>query len=776
MVVTVFQSNPSRIFRSLGLLLCLSAVSTSGLAVRPGLAAVEMLAQAAPTSVSCPAERHQNRESVINLSLEQAQQAVNNRQPHQAAQLLVYALQGIQAMENSPAKADLLQRAVGSVEENVGYTSPLERLVQMTAQAAPDVAQRALVPGLEVTRSLGGGYSAAKTRTFVALANYYTQLGQPERSGPILAEALTASNGIQGAAFQLPALRKIAAAYINAGQVEAALPILARSQAAAQAMSATNPSRAAELEGIASLYAQANQLEQAQQVVRLIEPPGYPSNALLTVVDQYSEAGQIDRALAVLPALKQPEQKALAQATIAGRLTTQQPERSAQLYAEAIATARSAQNASRVVADAALRYATTGGMVAIADETLLTLTDSVVKAPALGAIALQYAKAGREDLAEARLTQAVGALEAIPEDWSRNSTRQRLIDQAVQLGRYDYALQVVQTIQPGEEFPYDRVDALTPLAERAIAAGRFDAALQITEQIPPSFVSWRDRLFLQIAAGLVNSGDFIDPTDIDRALEIARQENPDPGFQPRVLAVIASHVRPPEQAAVLFGQAIQLANAIDDAYTRTEVLAAIATAYFDAKLPSLGAQMIDQTLVSAQAIPAASRSSALRTIAERLTYANYYQAAIQVAQAISEEPERLSKLNEAMEKALSLGDLATVLEVLQDLEEPVLKTRWLLTVADSFNQWGQPNAAVDVLNQALQTARTIPGEESQMIRLRGDENPLILDDEEDRGSFLSAIAIRLAQLNQVSQAQQAAQLLESRVLRQQVTQQISCYR
>ncbi|HEY9735897.1 MAG TPA: hypothetical protein V6D06_06425 [Trichocoleus sp.] len=780
MRANVFQANPSRIFRSLGLLLCLSAVSTSSLAVRPGVAATVMLAQAGdPAGASCPAEQQQSAERAINTLLEQAQQAVYSGRVYQASQLLVQALQGIQAMGNSQAKADLLQRLVGSVSEDFAYTGPLEQLVQAVSPENPDAVKAVLAvltPAREATQGLSSGYSAAKTRTFVALANYYTQLGQPDQSRQILPEALAASQAIQGAAFEAPALRDIAAAYINAGQADFARPILERSQAVALTINSTNPQqRGAELERIAQLYAQANQLDQALQTVSLVGRPGQPSNALLTVADKYSEAGQIDRALEVASTLP-PEQKALALATIAGRLTAQQPEQAAQRYAEAMTTARAAQNANQAVANAALRYVTAGGTVATADETLQALNgnDPQVQAPALVAIALQYAKTGQEELVEARLAQAIEALATVPEEWSRNSIRQQLIDQTVELGRYDYALQIAVTIQAGEEAPFQRVDALTLLADRALAAGRYDAALQITEQIPPSFVSWRENLFPRVARGFVATGQ------LDQALAIAQQENPNPIFRPRVLAAVAAQldeVGQPEQSAALFAQAEQLANAIDDAHTRTEALGAIAQSYLDAGQAQPAARVLDQAIASTQGISeVASRAFLLRSIAEQLTFVNYYQAALQVAEAIPEDSERTARLNEALEKSVAMGDLATVLEVLQRVDNPVLKTRWLVAVANAYHQLGQTDAALDTLGQALEAARTIPGDESLTIVVRGGESRMVIDDDQDRGSFLGAIALRYAQFGQRSRAQQVAQTLQSADLRQQAMAQIDCYR
>ncbi|HEY9763326.1 MAG TPA: tetratricopeptide repeat protein, partial [Trichocoleus sp.] len=565
----------------MGLILCLSTVSTSGLIVQPQVATAQMLTQVtAPSStLDCPAERQQYEIREINTTLEQAEQAVLNRRAEQSSQLLIQALRRIQAMENSSAKVDLLQRLVGSMGEGFAYTSILERLVQAVPTQHPEAALTVLSPALEVTRGLSSSYSAAKTRTFVVIANYYTQLGQPEQSSRILTEASSASDAIQGSEVKTSALSDIAAAYINAKQPDKALPILERSLQYARTIGKPNSyQQATQLERIASLYAQVGRPEQALQTIRLIEVPSYSSNALLLVVDKYSEAGQVDQALEALSSIGQPEQKALALAIMAGRLTATQPQRSGQLYAEAVATAQSVQNANSVTGDVALRYAATGGLVAAADETIQKVNDRFVQAPALGAIALLYAQAGQEDRAEARLAQAIETLATIPEEGNRNSARQRLLEQSAQRGRYDYALQVAATIQPGEEAPFDRADVLTGLADQALAEDRYDAALQITEQIPPSFASWRARLFPEIARGFVQSGQ------LDQALMIAQQNNPNPGFRPRTLAVIAAQlakVGQSQQAAAMFNQATLLTNTIDDASARAEVLGAIAQAYLE---------------------------------------------------------------------------------------------------------------------------------------------------------------------------------------------------
>jgi tetratricopeptide (TPR) repeat protein len=760
-------------------LLCLSVslASQFPVAAHSEDAAPSILAQAARTSsaLNCQTERQQTEGALLNAIFGQAEQAIANGQVDRASQLLVRVLQRIQAMPNSSAKIDWLERLIGSMGANVAYTSPLERLVQAVPMHRPQAPEAVLNLAIEVTRTVSTSYSASKTRTFIAIANYFSQLGQTHRSMSILGEAVAASNTIQGAELKTIALSNIAEAYVRAGQPDVAASILTQLLQLAQAISHSNPYRqAGAFARIVGLYIQIADLESALSIARLIQEPNSRFIAMLAIANKYGETGQFDRALDVLQTVRQSDQKATALAAIAGRLTAQQPQRANQLYAEAVAMARSMQSANEVMAYAAMRYVEAGGLVATADETIRVIADPAVQAPVLGAIALSYAKAGQDDRAETRLKQAIKVLGSISEESNRNTARQKLIDQATQSGRYDYALRITQTIQPQAEVPIDRVEVQTQIAERAIAANRYDAALQITEQIPTSFASWRERLLSPILRELVRTDA------LDRALEIAQQEDPDPSFQPRMLAVIAAQANlsgQTERSATLFNQAIQLANQIDDANTKSGTLGAIAQAYLTAGQPKQATELFNQTITVTQVIKdISSRSYILRTLAEQLTFANRYQAAIQVAEAIPDSSERLAKLNEVMEKAINAGDFTTILTVLNRLDNPASKTRWFLALVDRYIQLGESTQATNVLNQALQVARTIPGNESRTITIRGGENSLVVEDEEDRGSFLMAIALRYAQISQVSQAQQIAQTVQNLTIRQQLIQQINCYR
>ncbi|MBD2018589.1 hypothetical protein H6F43_00125, partial [Leptolyngbya sp. FACHB-36] len=183
-------------------LLCLSVsvawqfpkgVNANGLAVQPQAVPLRM-AQATPNSsaLTCRTERQQYEEALLNAIFGQAEQAIAIGQVDYASQLLVGALQRIRAMPNSPAKISLLERLVGSLGENVAYTSPLEQLIQAVPPQAPQAAGAVVGDAFAVTRTLSTSYSASKARTFTALANYFTRLGQRDRSLIILREAFNA--------------------------------------------------------------------------------------------------------------------------------------------------------------------------------------------------------------------------------------------------------------------------------------------------------------------------------------------------------------------------------------------------------------------------------------------------------------------------------------------------------------------------------------------------------------------------------------------------------
>lgn len=768
---------------------CLVALCPAALAVQMSQAAAPAVIPTGGSGIDCAMEQAQLEQFALNELLEQVLHHINDGQIEAAAIALTQVLEAIEQVEDAPIKVALLDQIVNSYD-NSADRSLLEQVINQAAPPQRSQVTAVLPQAVQVTQSLSSGYSAAKTRTFTSIARYYGILEQPQQAQTVLAQALEASQSIRGEEFQTKALTDIAQVYVAIRQPQAAAPILAQAFQFAQAATYPNDYRKAwSLEPIAQLYAQIGELDRALQVAQQIEnDPYYQSVAMSAVINQYLQAGELDRAVSIASDVPEDDQRAtIFGAIAAGYARAGQSDRAAEFLGQALETsARTRTTVSerqQAAAPIIVQYVTAGQL----DTTLRVLgdfDDPAAKAAGYGAIALLYAEAGQTDRAQATLTQAFQNVAAIADPSNRNLARQQLINQAVQSGHYDLALQVVQTVELAEETEemfmfYSRAQHLTDdivhLVNQAIAANRYEDALQITQAIPTNYAEWRDRLFLQIVRSFAEAGDF------DRAQAIA-QQNVDPGFQAQVFAVVAAQIQLVAQqvdpATELFNRSVQLANTIDSAAVKAEVLRAIATEQLRVNQPEAATLLLNQAveLVKITIEDEHSRLSTLQSISAQLSAANQYQAAIQVADAILDAPGRRSEtIAEAIAAAIEGGDLSTALAALNRLDDPTTKTTLLLKIADRHTQLGQRSQAASSLAQAFQIAQTIPGEESQTIDLRGGEDPLWVEDEQDRGSFLEAIALKYAQIGQQQQSLQVAQALQDPVSRNALILRLRCY-
>ncbi|MBD1918085.1 hypothetical protein [Phormidium sp. FACHB-77] len=770
------------------------------MAVQISQATVPAVVPTESSAIDCATELALLEQSAVNELVDQAQQHVNDRQTEAAAIALTQAFEAIGQVEDVSSKVTLLDQIINSYEGSADR-SLLEQLVN---QANPPQRQQvaAVLPqAAQVTQSLSSGYSATKTRTLTSIARYYGILEQPQQTQTVLAQALQASQSIRGAEFQTKALTDIAQIYVAIHQLQAAVPILAQSLQFAQVATYPDANRRAwSLEPIARLYAQLGEPDRALQVARQIEDaPYYQSIAMIAVIDEYLKAGQLnqggqlnqvrllDRAVSIALDIPADDQRAIILGAIAGRYAeARQPDRAAELLGQALeisARTRTTSEREQAAVAVIVRYAAVwqidDALRVHALRLLGDFDDPTAKATGYGAIALLYAEIGQTERAQATLTQAVQNIAAIADLSSRNLVRRQLIDQAVQSERYDLALQVVQTVSLAEETEeaftgYDRAQDIIQLANQAIAANRYDDALKITQAIPPNYVEWRDRLFLQIARGFAEAGDF------DRAQAMA-QQNVDPGFQAQVFAVVAAQIQLVAQqvdsATELFNQSVQLANTVDSAAVKAEVLRAIATERFRANQPEAATQLLNQAVELVKTIEdEESRLSTLQAISAQFSAANQHQAAIQVTDAILDAPvRRAAAIADAIAAAIEGGDISTALATLNRLDDPATKTTLLLKIADRYTQLGQRSQAASSLAQAFQIAQTIPGEESQTVNVRGGENPLTVEDEQDRGSLLAAIALKYAQIGQEQQSLQVAQALQDPAGRDALMLRLRCY-
>lgn len=787
--------------KTLSAVVCLVALCPAALAVQISQATAPAVIPTESSAIDCATEQAQLEQSVANELVNQARQHVNAGQTEAAAIALTRAFEAIGQVEDVAAKVTLLDQIINSYEGSADR-SLLEQLVNQTKPPQQPQIAAALPQAVQATQSLSSGYSAIKTRTLTSIARYYINLADPQQTQTVLAQALQASQPIRGAEFQTKALTDIAQIYAQIGERQAAAPILAQALQFAQAATYPDANRRAwALEPIARLYAQIGEPDRALQVAQQIEDaPYYQSIAMIAVIEpylitgqinqggQFNQDGELDRAIAIASDIPADDQRAIMLGAIAG------------LYAEAGRSARAAELLRQALEISArtrttvseqeqaavaviVRYAAVGQIDDALRVHALRLfgdfDDPTAKAIGYGAIASRYAELGQPDPAQAALTQAIENMAAVADLSSRNLVRQQLIDQATQRGQYDLALQVMQTVDLAEEpeetaISYSRAQDLIQLANQAIASDRYEHALKIAQAIPPNYVEWRERLFLQIARSSAEAGNFY------LAQSIA-QENVRPGFQAQIFAIVAIQVQLVFQqidpATELFNQSIQLVNTIDSAAEKAEALRAIADEHFRVNQPEAATQLLNQAVELAKTIEdEESRLSALQAISAQFSAANQYQAAIQVTDAILDAPvRRAAAIADAIAAAIEGGDISTARATLNRLDNPATKTILLLKVADRYTQLGQRSQAANSLAQAFQIAQTIPGEESQTINVRGGENPLSMEDEQDRGSLLAAIALKYAQIGQKQQSLQVAQALQDPDNRDVLILRLRCY-
>ncbi|MBD1921760.1 hypothetical protein H6F77_11720 [Microcoleus sp. FACHB-831] len=109
------------------------------------------------------------------------------------------------------------------------------------------------------------------------------------------------------------------------------------------------------------------------------------------------------------------------------------------------------------------------------------------------------------------------------------------------------------------------------------------------------------------------------------------------------------------------------------------------------------------------------QSAALRLTAEDFIWAQHYDLALLVAQAMKEEYERSSIMEGILVKSMQREDYAKAYQFVTSLETPERKARWLIAIARQYIQIGNSQEASQLLAQALQVTRTIEGPESKTL-------------------------------------------------------------
>lgn len=730
-------------------------------------------------SVNCQEERDSDAQSSVFQLQDKTRQYANSKNKEKASQTLTQLFRNLRRLENSSTKAAILEEILNS-EMSSQYSRLLADTIDLyiaagqKQQAAPVLAE-----ALQTVQTLSNNQSYAKTKSLAAIARHYAAIGQTNQALTILDQSVQTEKSIQGAEFKTQALTAIAQAYVAAGKLEQASGILAQSLRHATTVQNQNPYRQGELlAAVASTYAQAKQYNQALQVAqRITNAPYHKASAISAVALEYAQQKELEKALTTAQKIESHKDMADIKAKLLAKIGSQyiqagKLEQAAKVFAQAIQTAQivdSPYEQSRILSDVIVNYAQAGQQDAALQLLRKTASFDYFKSKTLAAIAISYAKAGQQAKASQALSQTLATIAATSDTNEKSNARTDIISSFIEAKRFDFAAQIAQAIE--DEFT--RADTLREIALQAADAGQTDLAMQIIQSLETKFVDHRSSVLHRVALAHTKAEQY------DKALQVAQMLDSRLAYRAKTLAAIATQLHKAGQsqrASTIFTQAVQAANAAEDANSKISALGAVALAYANTQQLKPASQTLSQALQIGQTIEEGNlQGAAFRETAEQLISAQHYDLAFQVAQGLKDGYEQSSILQGIFVQSIEAGQYAKAYPVINSLKTPEEKARWLVAIARQYVQVGNTTQASQILAQALQVTLTIEGPESKTLVFRAPPDQTIVDDDSDRGSFLEAIALEYAKAGQHTQARQVAQRLENNAIRTRLNQRLACY-
>lgn len=747
-----------------------------------GIAQTTQPAQNQPTilpPVNCQEERDSDAQLSVSQLQDKARQYANLKNQEKATQTLTQLFRNLRRLENSSTKAAILEEILNS-EMSGMYARLLADTVDLyiaagqKQQAAPLLAE-----ALQTVQTLSNNQSYAKTKSLAAIALQYAAIGQTNQALTILDQSIQTEKSIQGAEFKTQALTAIAQAYVAAGKLEQASGILDQSLRHAQAVQTQNPARQGELlAAVASTYAQARQYNQALQVAqRITNAPYHKASAISAVALEYIQQKELEKALMTAQRIESHKDMADIKAKLLAKIGSQyiqagKQDQAAKVFAQAIQTAQivdSPYDQSRILSDVIVNYAQAGQPDAALQLLRKTANPDYFKSRTLAAIAISYAKAGKPVEASQVLSQTLATIAATSDTNEKSNARADIILSFMEAKRFDFAAQIAQAIE--DEFT--RADSLREIGVQAADAGQTDIAMQIIQSVDSKFLEHRSTVLHRAALSHAKAGEY------DRALQLARMLDSRLAYRAKTLAAIATEsfkAGQSQRAPTILTQAVQAANAAEDANSKISALGAVALGYANTQQLKPASQTLSQALQIGQTIEEGNlQGAAFRETAEQLISAQHYDLAFQVAQGLKDEYEQSSILQGIFTQSIEAGQYAKAYPVINALKTPEEKARWLVAIARQYVQAGNTTQASQILVQALQVTLTIEGPESKTLTFGTPPELTIVDDDSDRGSFLEAIALEYAKAGQHPQARQVAQRLENNAIRTRLNQRLACY-
>jgi len=719
-------------------------------------------------TTTCQQQQQQDTQIQINIIVTEIEQDVPAGRNEQAISRINQVIQIALKAKNTTVTNNLLTQLVDSY---LPQDSLLGKLAQQIEPNQKPQFRQLLTSFTTLTQSLNSGYSVAKTRSLTRIANYYRIIGDQPQALSLLTQALATSQFIKGAEFQTKALTLIAQEYLALKQTAPAEQILAQSLQFAQQVQPKEPiRRVLVLEPIAVTYAQLGKTERALQLVPEISDPYYRSRIRFEVVKQLSQTNQLESAQKLAQNIETPEFKGrsfLEIALVAANKGKQQL--SDQNFAAALQATGTDGNAVYLQAPLIQTYAK-GGQRDAAYTAAQKLQNVEQKALTLGIIANEYSKAGQGQKVEQIITELTPLIQT-PEAIDNVGFLQNILANSLSEKQYKLAFDLVNKTKRNDFM--GREEWFSRIADAAIQARNIELPLQIAQSLDKANIDQRNRLLQKVAYGYAQN------KQLERALSIIGQIN-NSGNSPykvETLALVATASGKTAQTDKLLNQATAEARKLAP-QQRAFALASVAQAFVKIGNQPQANKLLAETIQAVQTEKDSSvRENLLLRISEPLIAAKQYNAALQIIKAIP-TATRDYRLPELAKLVIENGsDASEIVNILsKNTKNPENKTRGLINIAETYLCAQKITSAKQVSDLAFAAAKTIPNPESKVLTFGNPPDITVVDDDGDRASSLEKVALLKAKTGDYNQAVAVAQVIQDKKLREQLIQQLLCYK
>ncbi|MCT7961085.1 hypothetical protein NG791_10405 [Laspinema sp. D1] len=685
--------------------------------------------------VTCQEEQNIATDGRLFELRDRAQNNIQSGKLDQAAKDMIELFQAMQAVSKN---RDRVLSWVEMVNGTPAQEGMLETLVnRLVEQGESSQAESVLDAAAGVSNSLDTGYSYGKTRTLAGIARLYIQTGQRDRARATLARAILAETGIRGAAFKTKGLSEIARTYIALEDTIQASQILGRSLHYAQSIVYQDAySQAWDFQPLAIYYGQVGQLDKALELARTIPEAYYRSQTFAEIAKNLADKGNIERAhKIVLDHVSDTEIKARILAEIGLRSAQQgQTDRVIPLFTEALRQANliSDLNGRMVALSPILIHYAESGHPDKALQEISPLERPEIKAKVLSAIALEYATQGQREQASTIAGQALETVRTISEAYEQEFLLMDMVRDYTRLGLYEVAIQAAQQIPYSEK----KQALLLALATEAATRGDDEIAVKAAEIMPINLVT---------------------------------------------VAFLYQNLGQTERGTELLNRGMKLVESLETNEQKFEVFASLAVEYAKAGQQSKAEELFTQVLLISNQVQ--ENSYIWETVFARLLEGGRYDFALQLVRTMKEEYFQSSFIKRLVETFIQGGQIDEAYQAIELLKSPAEKVSNLIVIADKSLKVGERDVAQEALNKAFDLARTIPGEESNVMKFGGQMDAegnwfgyTEVEDPMDRGSLYEEIALRYGQLGNNDSAMQVVRSLQSPTLQNQVQQRLACYR